>query len=89
MNVQNKQKCDIFQLHIDINNYQSTINELQLKLIEENNPFYLGKKQFNSEELRRVHQEQIDQLETLLQEKTKTTATLVRIENSHKLNSRY
>lgn len=39
----------------------------------------MGKKQFNSEELRKAHQEQINRLETLLQEKTKTTATLVRI----------
>ncbi|KAJ8984820.1 hypothetical protein NQ317_013019 [Molorchus minor] len=42
-----------------------------MKLQADKNPFNLGAKKFNSEELQKAHQEQVVRLETLLNEQTK------------------
>lgn len=50
-----------------------------MKLEAEKNPFQLGAKRFHSEELQRAHQEHIARLETLLEEKNKTSTIMVSI----------
>ncbi|XP_044270748.1 intracellular protein transport protein USO1-like [Tribolium madens] len=61
--------------NLEICTYKSTINELQLKLAD-NNPFSTGARKANSEELQKAHQDQIISLETLYQEQSKKVQIL-------------
>nr|XP_023025665.1 uncharacterized protein PFB0765w-like [Leptinotarsa decemlineata] len=56
---------------LEISTYQSTINDLQLQIQRDINPFHLEDKRFNSTELQKSYQDKIDRLESLLEEQTK------------------
>ncbi|CAG9817152.1 unnamed protein product [Phaedon cochleariae] len=58
------------EYHLEINTYQSTINDLQMKLQDNINPFNIGNQKFSSEELQKAHGENIAKLEAHLEQQT-------------------
>ncbi|XP_063919998.1 repetitive organellar protein-like isoform X2 [Zophobas morio] len=71
------------QQNLEICTYKSTVNELQMKLAD-NNPFNTGARKLNSEELQKAHRDQIIKLETFLQEKSKKVEILEKEKNNLK-----
>ncbi|EFA00623.2 putative leucine-rich repeat-containing protein DDB_G0290503 [Tribolium castaneum] len=73
-NIDNFKKI-LEEQNLEICTYKSMVNELQLKLAD-NNPFSTGTRKSNSEELQKAHQDQIISLETLYQEQSKKAQIL-------------
>ncbi|CAH0555287.1 unnamed protein product [Brassicogethes aeneus] len=79
----NKLKSIIEEYKIEVSTYKATINELQIKMAE-SNPFKMGAKQFETEELHKAQIDQILKLESIIEENAKKAVVYEKENNTLK-----